>query len=415
MIDQDIRPVPTEFRRGASHDIMLPQRDIHVNLLVIQPTPFCNINCSYCYLPSRSVRDTVEDATLHALFAKVFASGWIGKRLDVVWHAGEPTVLPVAFYRHAMAIMDQYRPASVAVTHHFQTNATLLNGDWCTLLRQPNTRIGVSIDGPQRLNDAKRLSRSGKSTFAKAVAGIRLLRDAAIPFHVITVLSNDSLAAARELHDFYVTEGIEHVGFNVEESEGDHVSGLRPGQATADRYKAFLAEFWAIAASHGAIKSIREINQMLGAVYAGPAPAPESGRLSGQLSGRVSGREAGPRMGGNMLTDPFSILSMDHKGNLSTFSPELLGQSNAAYDNFVIGNVHHDAFEDVLRSPVLARMQRDIQAGVALCREQCAYFHVCGGGEPVNKLSENGSFASTVTNYCRLTRMAVADLMLAGH
>ena len=80
----------------------------------------------------------------------------------------------------------------------------------------------------------------------------------------------------------------------------------------------------------------------------------------------------------------------------------------------MIGNVHTDTFEDVLRSPVLARMQRDIQAGVAMCQQRCAYFHVCGGGEPVNKLSENGTFASTVTNYCRLTRMAVADLMLAG-
>ena len=374
------------------------QKSPRVNLLVIQPTPFCNINCTYCYLSSRSVRDTVDDATLHALFAKVFSSGWIGKRLDVVWHAGEPTVLPVAFYRHAMAIMELYRPASAGVTHNFQTNATLLSDEWCELLQQPGMRVGVSIDGPQRLNDAKRLSRSGRSTFAKAVAGIRLLRNAGIPFHVITVLSDDSLGSARELHDFYVSEGIEHVGFNVEESEGDHVSGLQPGQATCDRYKAFLGEFWAIAARHGAIKSIREVNQMLGAVYSGPWPGPE----------------AGPRMSGNMLTDPFSILSMDHKGNLSTFSPELLGQTSAQYADFVIGNVHRDAFGDVLRSPVLARMQRDIQAGVAMCREQCPYFHLCGGGEPVNKLSENGTFASTATNYCRLTRMAVADFMLAG-
>jgi uncharacterized protein len=24
-----------------------------LELLVIQPTPFCNLNCSYCYLPDR--------------------------------------------------------------------------------------------------------------------------------------------------------------------------------------------------------------------------------------------------------------------------------------------------------------------------------------------------------------------------
>ena len=39
-------------------------------------------------------------------------------------------------------------------------------------------------------------------------------------------------------------------------------------------------------------------------------------------------------------------------------------------------------------------------------------FSVCGGGEPVNKLAENGSFASTETAYCRLTKMRATDLML---
>ena len=51
-------------------------------------------------------------------------------------------------------------------------------------------------------------------------------------------------------------------------------------------------------------------------------------------------------------------------------------------------------------------MQRDIDAGVAMCRERCEYFSVCGGGEPVNKLSENGTFVSTETTYCRLTQDA---------
>ncbi len=134
MMDQAFRSGIIHMDDALPHNpasISLPTslcmaRSPRIDLLVVQPTPFCNINCSYCYLPSRSNRETVGDATLHALFAKVFTSGWVGKRLDIVWHAGEPTVLPVAFYRHAMTIMDQYRPAGLPVTHNFQTNATLL-------------------------------------------------------------------------------------------------------------------------------------------------------------------------------------------------------------------------------------------------------------------------------------------------
>jgi uncharacterized protein len=47
-----------------------------------------------------------------------------------------------------------------------------------------------------------------------------------------------------------------------------------------------------------------------------------------------------------------------------------------------------------------------------MCRERCEYFTVCGGGEPVNKLAENGSFASSETTYCRLTKMCGTDLVL---
>jgi hypothetical protein len=57
-------------------------------------------------------------------------------------------------------------------------------------------------------------------------------------------------------------------------------------------------------------------------------------------------------------------------------------------------------------------MTRDIQAGVEMCRARCEYFSVCGGGEPVNKLAENGTFVSSETTYCRMTKMRATDLVL---
>ena len=57
-------------------------------------------------------------------------------------------------------------------------------------------------------------------------------------------------------------------------------------------------------------------------------------------------------------------------------------------------------------------MTRDIARGVEACRQNCEYFSVCGGGAPVNKLTENGSFASDRTRFCELTQMAPTDLIL---
>ena len=59
-------------------------------------------------------------------------------------------------------------------------------------------------------------------------------------------------------------------------------------------------------------------------------------------------------------------------------------------------------------------MSRDIAAGVEICRRSCEYFSVCGGGAPVNKLFENGSFESARTSFCDLTQKVPTDLILAA-
>ena len=54
-----------------------------IETVVVQPTPFCNINCSYCYLPQRNVKTVMEQGTITTLFAKIFASGWTSQGLTV--------------------------------------------------------------------------------------------------------------------------------------------------------------------------------------------------------------------------------------------------------------------------------------------------------------------------------------------
>jgi uncharacterized protein len=115
---------------------------------------------------------------------------------------------------------------------------------------------------------------------------------------------------------------------------------------------------------------------------------------------------------GNQLVEPFAVTSMDWAGNISTFSPELLGLKNAQYGDFLLGNINRDRLVDLPQRANFARMLEDIEAGVAMCRDSCEYFSVCGGGEPVNKLAENGTFISTETTYCRLTKMRATDLVL---
>jgi uncharacterized protein len=361
-----------------------------IDLLVIQPTPFCNIDCKYCYLPDRNSTTSVSPETLRNLFSQVFASGWAGDGLSVVWHAGEPMVLPIDFYRQAFALIDGLRPANVALMHSFQTNGTLIDEAWCAFFAEAKVNLGVSVDGPQHIHDKSRVTRSGRGSFARTIAGIRLLVHLRVPFHVISVLSAESIAAPREMFDFYRAEGIRDVCFNVEESEGGHVSQLF-GEAGIERaYYQFLREFWRLsAAAPESIGFVREIEHAVQQVIR-PDGIPFR----------------------NQLVEPFAITSMDWAGNISTFSPELLGLKNPGYGDFLLGNINRDALVDLPQSANFRKMLGDIEAGVAMCRASCQYFSVCGGGEPVNKLAENGGFATTETTYCRVTKMRATDLVL---
>jgi uncharacterized protein len=386
LVPQLVSPDPGRRTAGGAVGGFVPR----IQLLVVQPTPFCNIDCRYCYLPDRTNKSVVSEATLANLFGQVFASGWAEEGLSVVWHAGEPLVLPVAFYRRAFGLIEGLRPEGVAVTHAFQTNGTLLDETWCEFIRTARINVGVSIDGPRHLHDKNRVTRSGRGTFDRAVAGIRLLRRHGVPFHVISVLTAESLAAPREMFEFYLAEGIEHVCFNVEESEGEHRSVSFAEAGIENAYYRFLSEFWRLsAASPGRIKFIRELDDAQRNV--------------------LRPREAGFF---NQLATPFAVTSMDYTGNIATFSPELLGLKNPLYEDFILGNINRDRLADMAERPLLARMCADIDAGIEMCRGRCGYFSVCGGGEPVNKLFENGSFASAETTYCRMTKMRAADLVL---
>jgi uncharacterized protein len=360
-----------------------------MDLVVVQPTPFCNINCSYCYLPQRNVTTVMEQSTVTNLFKKIIASGWTREGLTVIWHAGEPLVVPISFYETAFQCIESLRPASLTIRHSIQTNGMLITPQWCDLFKKWNVGVGVSIDGPKHLHDAHRVTRSGRGTFDKSMAGIRVLQKESVPFHVISVLSHEGIKAPQQMFDFYLAEGISDVCFNVEESEGDHVSDLFAKDDAEGAFKRFLSEFWRLSRRGEQVRFIREVDGMLPRVF-----RPDKSPMR------------------NSQVEPFGMLNVDCLGNVSSFSPELLGLKNAEYDDFIVGNINTQSLEDMLGSETMIAMTRDISAGVQACRTNCEYFSVCGGGAPVNKLAENGSFRSTRTAFCALTQMVPIDLIL---
>jgi uncharacterized protein len=363
--------------------------DTQTSLIIIQPTPFCNIDCSYCYLPERTSRARLKVDQIEAIFDKLVTFPTLPERVTVVWHAGEPLVLGTAYYDAAFAAIATITRDRIKIDHAMQTNGMLITDEWCDLFRRWDVGVGVSIDGPRAIHDACRKTRRGKGTYDKAVAGIARLRAKDIPFYVISVLTRAAIAQPDAMFEFYRQFDIRDVGFNIEEKEGVHEESSLGGDFEEDAIVRFFARFSDLMVEHQFPIAVRELEEVL-------------------VSIRMLD-DAGPV---NHQSLPFGIITIDVHGNVYTFSPELVGYASDRYTTFSIGNIFETTFEQLTGSPVLRAMTEEINRGIERCRAECRYFRVCGGGAPSNKLFENESFATTETMYCRLAKQRVTDFVL---
>jgi uncharacterized protein len=364
---------------------MRPLQDMDVvRLVVLQPTPYCNIACDYCYLPRRDKRSVMHPEVLDAIGARLLAHPLTALDATVVWHAGEPLVLPAAWY--AQAIDRLHMAAGRVFSHAIQTNGIGLDETWVRLARAKRLRLGLSLDGPADLHDARRRTRSGRATHPLVMGAVRVLQDAGLDFHVITVLTRAHLSEPERLYAFYRAEGLRRVGFNIEEVEGDNRASSLAG--ADDLFREFFRRFLACMEAEPGALLLREAIEAEGALlHARP------GLLSDQA-------------------DPLRIVSVDVEGNVASFSPELLGAPAGEYGSFSFGNLCEEGIAPIAQRIRASRLAADIAAGVEACRRSCAFFAFCGGGAPANKWFEHGSFAGSETLFCRLARKVVLEEVL---
>ena len=363
------------------------------DLVIIQATSYCNLDCDYCYLPDRHIKNQFSLDLLEPIFTQIFASPFFRDDFAVCWHAGEPLAVPIQFYETAFArihdLEQQLNTNPYQVSQSIQTNATLVNQAWCDLFQQFQVDVGVSLDGPAFIHDAHRKTRTGLGTHASTMRGISHLQKNNLDFHVIAVISQESLDYPDQMFNFFMDHGITNVGFNIEELEGvHHVSSLQR-QGTEDRYRAFMQRFWQLIAESGGALKLREFERICNLIY-GDARIDRSGLLT-----------------------PFVILSIDCDGNFSTFDPELLAVQTEVYGDFILGNIQHDTLESVCQTDKFQRIYQDITTGWQQCRETCQYFGICGGGAASNKYWEHGTFRVAETMACKYYEQIVTDIVLA--
>jgi len=361
-----------------------------IGLVVLQSTGFCNIDCTYCYLPDRiNPHQTMDLSTVTEVARLIFDRPLLKHDLDIVWHAGEPLTLPPDYYAQAIEIIERQRPRDVAVHYGVQTNGTLIDDSWISLFEQYKMTVGISLDGPRDLHDQNRKYRNGSGSHDRTIAGIAKLQARGYPFHFIGVVTTSSLSRGSELLDYYQGLAPTAIGLNIEELEAQNTHSSLYENCSRTMFEQFIGDVLLEAARQSDTSIVlRDFQRTLSSLLAG---VPED----------------------NDQVVPLRILNIAHNGDISTFSPELLALKAEERKRFIFGNVHQCCrLSDMLSDDRFISAYAEIFRGVENCAKSCEYFQYCGGGAPVNKLSEKGSLEATETTYCAFTKKAWVDVCL---
>ncbi|MCX4663902.1 cyclophane-forming radical SAM peptide maturase AmcB [Streptomyces uncialis] len=359
--------------------------------VVVQPTTWCNLDCSYCYLPLRKLKHRMS-AEVAAVLARSVAGIATddGPPIGVVWHGGEPLTVGVQHFAALLSPFEELREAG-RVHHYVQTNATLITSAWCDLLDSYGVRVGVSIDGPQAKN-GERVDLRGKPAFDRIMRGIGRLRERGIPFSVISVVTQNSMVAPEELLEFLTSLGCDSVGFNIEETEGANVGRQAPLAEQAE-------EFWRRTLTwcqrDGYRLKVREIERLA-----------EYLRLI---------RDGEHERWGQRHLDPIPTVSFN--GDVVLLSPELADTTDPAYDDFLVGNILRTPLAEIIDNAHRIGYVSEFMTGLNNCRARCPFFDFCRGAQAANRYFENGDLSTTETNHCRVSRQALVTALstLATH
>ena len=360
------------------------------SLIILQGTPFCNIDCAYCYLPDRSDTQRMPLEIARAVFRRAFESKRVTEPITFLWHAGEPLAVPVAFYAQlfelAHAENSQHKRE---INFAIQTNGTLINDRWIDLFQTHRVNVGVSIDGPAFIHDSQRKDRSGRPTHSRTMAGIKLLQKAQLNPSVIAVLTDHSLDYPDQIFEFFEANDLVRIGLNAEAISGTHFNST---VKSYQRVVQFFYRFMDRVNTSNKTFDVREIRLVYNAF-------------------RYFGGTANEPRGRNNTSEPFDLITIDRTGDYSTFCPELRGAHAPRYNNFTMGNVLHDPFDRMIDNPVFKSVHQEVERGIERCHDCCPYWFSCFGGTPSSKYFETGGFDASETDSCRYQRQAVVDAL----
>lgn len=167
-----------------------------MKVIIFKPIEACNSNCIYCDVVKKKVDTRMSEELLELTFRRIgeYLEEKPGERIQLIWHGGEPCLLPPEYFRKALEYQHKYcNGKATSIEHAIQSNLTIITQEHIAVLKDMGIRtIGTSYDpepgirGPGKKRDSEWYNKN----FFK---GIRMLDDHGISWGIIYVITRHSL------------------------------------------------------------------------------------------------------------------------------------------------------------------------------------------------------------------------------
>ena len=171
------------------------------NLLYLAITLDCNLRCIYCYAHGGESREYMSFATARKAIEKYYDDS-----LKVQFTGGEPLLN----FKLITKLAERY-----GAKFSVQTNGTLLDIEKIEKLRELGVTVGVSIDGPAKVNDKLRPYADGRGSTKDVLRAMMLLKSLGVDYGITCVVTPHNERRLREAVDLAYAFGARSISFDV--------------------------------------------------------------------------------------------------------------------------------------------------------------------------------------------------------
>jgi uncharacterized protein len=179
--------------------------------------PRCNLDCDYCFYTEKAElfpktdSSKMSDPVLEAYIRNYIQSQSIPE-IQFVWQGGEPTLLGIDFFKRVIHFQRKYAGGK-AIINAIQTNGTLIDEAWCQFIKANNILMGISIDGPEVINDFYRKDLKGQPSAKRVINAIALFNQHEIQYNALVCVSHASAGKGLEIYHFLKKIGVKYIQF----------------------------------------------------------------------------------------------------------------------------------------------------------------------------------------------------------